>query len=174
MKKLTVDIPEIAALAENAEHEDEYYLDVQTGQVVIVPSDFSYRDLDSAEDLSDLPEWERELVPVAREIAAGNERYVSLPEYSSDEAYEQMAAFTQTVTDETLRQRLNAALRGDRPFRRFKNVLLQSPADEKRWFKFKDDGLEEFVRDWLREIGIEPPKAPEQRCGAEGRGAGDA
>jgi hypothetical protein len=156
MKRLAVDIAEIAALAENAEQEDEYYLDAQTGQVVIRPAEFTCRDLDDAAHVADLPEWERELLPVAREIAAGSERYVELPEYSSGEALDEMAAFVQTVTDATLQQRLNAALRGSHPFRRFKDVLLQSPADEKRWFKFKEERREEFVRAWLREVGLEP------------------
>ena len=71
-----------------------------------------------------------------------------------------MAEFTGTVRDAQLRDRLEVALDGRGAFRRFKNVLLEFPAERERWFAFRDQRLHAAAREWLAELRIEPTTAP--------------
>ncbi len=156
MKKLPVDIGEIAAMIDTSFREDGYYLDLQTGKVVIVPSELLYREFKDGEDSSARPDWEKELVPLAKEIQAGSDRYKPLPEADSRESYRDMESFTRTVDDPSLRQRLEDALDGRGAFSRFRRVLDHDDAERDRWFKFKDQAAARRVRDWLRDLDIEP------------------
>jgi hypothetical protein len=71
-----------------------------------------------------------------------------------------MAEFAGTVRDVRLRDRLEVALDGRGAFRRFKNALLDFPAERKRWFAFRDERLRTVAREWLEEEGIEPTTPP--------------
>ena len=114
------------------------------------------REFEDGEDSSGLPDWEKELVPVAEEIQAGSDRYKSLPEADSRESYHDMELFTGTVDDPSLRQRLEDALDGRGAFSRFRRVLDHHDAERDRWYKFKDQAAARRVRDWLRDLDIEP------------------
>lgn len=68
--------------------------------------------------------------------------------------------FAATVEDEELRELLFAALDGRGAFGRFKDVLAGCPGERQRWFRYKDERMEDRVRDWLRDLGIEPVDGP--------------
>jgi len=67
-----------------------------------------------------------------------------------------MEDFIGTVGDDRLRQRLDDAISGQRPFRRFKDVLRDAPAERDRWFAFQEERVLERALDWLASEGIEP------------------
>ena len=71
-----------------------------------------------------------------------------------------MEEFTGTVGAARLRDRLEVALDGRGAFRRFKNVLLDFPAERERWFAVRDERLRAAAREWLAEQGIEPTTTP--------------
>ena len=160
MKKLKVDIGEITSLMEMQESEDGYYLDVETGKTIIIPCELMDRDLDD-EDLSFLSDWEKDLVPIAREVEAENERYQTIPRIDSGEAYDDMASFAETVTDQNLREQLRLALDGWGAFRRFKNVLHNRPDEADRWYAYQEAAMAKRASEWLGEIGIEPVDSTE-------------
>jgi Uncharacterised protein family (UPF0158) len=60
------------------------------------------------------------------------------------------------VRDARLRDRLEVVLDCRGAFRRFKNVLLDFPAERERWFALRDERLHAAARDWLGELRIEP------------------
>ena len=62
-----------------------------------------------------------------------------------------MVAFTETVEDEDLQEKLWIALDGKGCFHRFKDVLLDYPEERERWFEFRDERTEQRVLDWLEE-----------------------
>lgn len=161
MKKLAVDISEIAELMDTTFDENECYLDLQTGKTVVIPSEL-LRGEDDEDDPSWLPNWERDLLPVVEEIEAGSERYAPIPEPDSREAYNDMVRFARTVTDQALREHLDIALDGSGAFRRFKSVLHNNPDELQRWYVFKDAALAERVRDWLRELDVDPVENAEE------------
>ena len=159
MKRLPIDFGEIAELMQNVDHESEYYLDTVTGAVVIIPPELL--DLESYTEEA-VPEWERELIPIARDIDAGGERYVPIPEFDSYEGYYLMVRFAGSVGDPKLRQLLAVALEGKGAFRRFKNALRNHPDEQKRWFAFRDAMMAERICEWLQQLDIEPLDGPVQ------------
>jgi hypothetical protein len=58
------------------------------------------------------------------------------------------------VKDEHLAELLEVAINGKGAFRRFKDVLLRYPEKRERWFKFKDERMEERALEWLEDIGV--------------------
>ncbi|UCE61483.1 MAG: hypothetical protein JSU63_06985 [Phycisphaerales bacterium] len=156
MKKLSVNIAEVADLMEMNDHEDEYYLDLQNGEPVVIPRELLREGWKDDDDMLDLPEWEKELRPIAEAITAGSNRYVPIPDVPSWDAYEDLVQFAETVTDPKLREFLAIALDGKGAFRRFRSVLDRNENELKRWYAFKDEAMVRRVREWLNGIGIEP------------------
>ncbi|MFH1747962.1 MAG: UPF0158 family protein [Planctomycetota bacterium] len=154
MKKLPVDIGEITELMDMHDTESEAYLDTHTGDTVLLPPEMV--DLEDDDDLGDLPDWEKELIPIARAINADSERYVPLPESDPREDYQLMVKFAESLNDPGLRNQMSIALDGPGAFRRFRRVLESYPREQERWYTFKDEALAERVQEWLHEIGIEP------------------
>jgi hypothetical protein len=139
---------ELALTANEAEWAG--YLDVRTGEVLMVPVDRLGQDDDwpSGEELED-------------GVDAG--RLVGVEPLGSSVEYGWMAAFSETVADPRLRERLGVALGGRGAFRRFKGVLLGAPAERDRWFAFRDARLRAAAREWLARQGIEPTTPPPTR-----------
>jgi len=139
------------------------YLDVRSGEVQMVPLDHFGEDEDepSEEDIDAL-------------LEAGH--LIHVEPLGSRVEYGWMAEFTETVRNARLRDRLEVALDGRGAFRRFKNVLLDHPAERERWFAFRDARVREAVREWLTGEGIEPTTAPRERrpghLGGESRRGG--
>ena len=157
MKKLKVDLEDIAICMENQRYESNFYLDMETGETLAIPDEVMTA-LEEEEFREGLPAWELELLPQAKEIFEGSARYVEIPVRPSHEAYEAMARFTEKVKDRNLQNRLSSALKGKGAFGRFKDTLREYPEIEKGWFKFKADRDKEEVKDWLESIGIEMDK----------------
>lgn len=162
LKKLKVDLDEITLAMDDQDRSfHEHYLDLETGETVLIPGEVmdAAEEEESAEEkeaAESLPEWEQELLALAKEIVSGNPRFREIPPRPSHEAYDQMVAFVRSLGDRLLQAKLEAALQGKGAFRRFKNELAGYPEVQEAWFKFKDAGEKEAARDWLRSIGIEP------------------
>jgi hypothetical protein len=105
---------------------------------------------------STLPDWEhavlREVDLVERFF---DERYLRVPSADSTESFSDMEAFVETVRSARWRDRLWRALSGRRPFRAFKDALIEAPPERERWFQFKQARMRERIVDWLRSEGVE-------------------
>jgi len=51
---------------------------------------------------------------------------------------------------------LDLALDGRGAFRRFKAVLSDYPVERERWFAFRQERLDQEIKEWLAENDIEP------------------
>jgi hypothetical protein len=145
----------------------ENWLDKQTGEVLSF--DRSIADaLAEGCGLAHLPQWQQHELESARRVlqAFGElpgeaedpralERYVHIPVIETGEAYETMVDFVETVRDGHLRELLEVALRGQGAFRRFKDVLLNYPAEQERWFEFESQRERATITAWAREEGVE-------------------
>jgi hypothetical protein len=122
------------------------YLDTRTGEVLMVPVDR----LDGEDD------W-----PSDDEIDAGLDagHLLAIEPLGASVEYGWMAEFAASVGDARLRERLELALSGRGAFRRFKNVLLDFPAERERWFAVRDGHLREAARGWLEDQDIEATTA---------------
>jgi len=158
MKKLEVDIDEIAFIMETSDEFDSVTLfDTETGEIVSIPNELMTAvESDDKEALKDLPDWEKDLIGIAESIANDDsERYIDIPRKPSYDTYNLMVEFADSVTNKHLREKLEIALDGKGAFSRFKKVISDYPDEEKRWFTFKDKRMREEVIEWLNDLGIE-------------------
>ncbi len=156
MRRLRVDLEDIAMAMETQMSEHESYLDTETGDVAIVPHELQGEEIFDEDYVEGLPQWEQDLVPLVREILDGSGRYAAIPTAPSYEEYDLMVEFAESVSDPRLRNLLSVALDGRGAFGRFKRVLRDHPKEQELWFRMRDEFSTERVREWLRELDIEP------------------
>jgi len=94
-------------------------------------------------------------------ISEDEDRYISLPEWDSNDGFRLMEKFASQLKNPVIRHELSAALNTKRGvFRSFKNVLDNYPEAEKMWYNFKDRKMRNEVIAWYNglreEWGLEP------------------
>jgi hypothetical protein len=137
-KTLKIDLDELCSAMEDSSYEHNYYLDLKTGEILLISD---YMDDEEAEKLRD-------------EIDEEPERYERIPRAESYEGYNDMEDFIATVEDEHLAELLEVAIDGKSAFRRFKDVLVNYPEERERWFRFKGERMEQRALEWLDDIGV--------------------
>lgn len=137
-KTLKIGLDELYDAMENSSYEVEYYLDLETGEILFV-----------SEGMDD-----EETGKLKNQIEEELGRYELIPKAESYEGYRDMQAFIATVEDDHLSELLEVAINGKGAFRRFKDVLLNYPEERERWFQFKDDRMKERALEWLDDIDV--------------------
>lgn len=145
MSPLPVDLEQLVVALESNDGGLQWFLDRETGEVFPVTDDI--RELDEA---------------LAEALEEGSGRYVFIEPLPSSESLRLMARFAASVPRSGVREQLEAALRGPKPFRRFKDALVQWPAQREAWFAFRDRALEARAREWLADQGIEVGEREEE------------
>ncbi len=149
-------------------YEHEWWLDKQTGRVILI-NDEARRYADGSSDVAKAPKWMGEMIEDAKSIMRafgelpdeGDDapvewgRFVRIPGDDSHGAFEDMEEFIGTVKSDRVYDALARALRGSRPFRRFKDALGDYPRVEEQWYAFRDQRLRERIKEWAREEGVE-------------------
>jgi hypothetical protein len=149
----------------------EYFLDMETGEIIILSEDIinkaqdilaqsydddigDYEDVE-VEKVPVIPEWMEDEIELALEIFIyEKERYARIPERSSRYGYETMKAFAETLEDGALREMILELLDGKNAFRRFKDSLAPYPKERKLWYGFNAKASRNEIKTWLRSIGI--------------------
>jgi hypothetical protein len=170
-RSLKVNLEDLAAAFDSGFDEVWHYLDLETGEVVMVTGDTRQQlgelleatDAETIEAVNEtiqkeeLADWEKDVLYTAALVEKGDgSRFVEIPKVDSWEGHEDMAAFIETVSDRHVRELLQAAIEGKGAFRRFKDVLAKSPQERERWFQFRDARMNERALDWLDGEGIQP------------------
>ena len=169
MRRLKIKRLDLEGAFETGFLETHYYLDTETGKVLMVQDEFR-RELerlteeagpeDKPEDLlrdSDLPEWQKQALAEARQVEENyGTRVVEVPQPDAREDIRDMAAFGSTVPEPRFRAELQRALHGRGAFRRFKDVLAGDFRERERWFQFKRARLRARMTNWLASLDIEP------------------
>lgn len=114
--------------------ENSFYLDSETGAVLLDSPDSD----ELPEDYGDDP------------------RYIYIEPTESHLAYETMQDFVDTLPEGRLADALQHALAGHKPFRQFKDILLDYPEARENWFRFKADFEMRQAAAWCAEHDIEP------------------
>lgn len=174
MRKLKVDMSELEFAFEQSPGEMSFFLDTETGELILITDEIRYELERIYEDIYDerdeediafaealrrrnMPEWMHAALRQADQVEQGyGSRYIDVPSADSREGYQHMEDFIDTVQDADLQDRLWNAIRGRGAFRRFKDVLLNYPQENKRWFDFKQAQIRQRVLEWLETEGIEP------------------
>jgi hypothetical protein len=169
---MNIDFDEIQKAMEDTERNAfEYFLDMETGEVIILSEDIinkaqeilsesydddigDYEDVE-VEEVPVIPDWMEEEIELALDVFIyEKERYARIPERKSSYGYDTMKAFAVTLEDESLREILLELLDGKNAFRRFKDSLAPYPKERKLWYGFNAKASRNEIRAWLRSIGI--------------------
>jgi Uncharacterised protein family (UPF0158) len=84
-----------------------------------------------------------------------NPRYLWIEPIESHESFRIMEDFVASVSDTKAAARVAAALSGPKPFRRFKDALLDYPALRQAWFAFEGAAHASLAQAWCEANGIE-------------------
>ena len=178
MKQLQVDFDEIQKATEDTERDSfEYFLDTETGEVVIISHELMDEaarvlhetyddDFDGFEDVEveqepDLPVWMEDEVELAMDVYMNQEfRYMRIPERDSSHVFSAMRQFTESVEDQGLKNELRSTLDGAGAFRKFKDRLAEYPAEKKRWYSYNAKVAKQEIAQWLMSIGIRADRIP--------------
>lgn len=172
-RKVKVDMVELAAALDMNSYEMRYYLDLETGEVLVVP-DYTARDLEEIYDeiydeqgtqtvpfeayLEEWgsPDWQKDLLRDAHRVEQGYGGRCIKIEWADPHAdYRDMERFIPHVEDPRLSQRLWDAIQGRGAFGRFKDLLARHPAVQEQWYAFKDAQLQRRLEEWLEMHNIE-------------------
>jgi Uncharacterised protein family (UPF0158) len=137
-KKVRVEMDQLRWAFEQHDDEWEWIFDTETGAV--------FR----------LTEEDEPPLPIKQIEDDETGRFLSIEPDDPHEGYRDMEDFITTVREPVLRDLLSIALAGKGPFRRFKDVLVRSPEERQRWFRFQEARLDARIREWLAENDIEP------------------
>jgi hypothetical protein len=139
--KLKIDFDEFQMAIEGFDTLGEpmsHFLDTETGEVLVLCRHW--------EDYDELCE---------RIDGDLGERYRRIEPLESHESFRIMEDFAASLPDSAIKSRLFDALSRNKPFRHFKDIVHSDPALRDRWFQFRDEAHEQYLREWLRENEVE-------------------
>jgi len=158
-----------------------HFLDLETGEVVGISEDdrWALEELFDNDDIADvevdLParlaqtdytdQFKEQLLLTYQIGTDFRTRFLPMPQEESHEAYADMAAFVETIADQSTRARLAHALEGRGAFRRFRDIVFDDRRLRDRWHALQNERRRERMRTWLEEEGFDvihtPPPPPE-------------
>ncbi|MFN2502391.1 MAG: UPF0158 family protein [Pyrinomonadaceae bacterium] len=139
MRNLTIDAEDLIMALQNDESESEYFLDLQTGEVLFrVDEGISQPDEEFESLLEEYPE-----------------RFLYISPFPSSDGWRLMAEFIEQQCDGSTRERLTGAINRSLPFRRFKETLAHYPDLRELWFAFERGAMLDIARKWIEAQGIE-------------------
>jgi hypothetical protein len=131
----------IKIIAEELDCGFRAFIHKKTGQLLFIPDTNSYSDLDT--DV-----WNEEIETLENNIA----EYYEIKKWTSNEAFEIMRAFSDQLTDHTLKRRLFESLKKRKPFRKFRYVIDDSDDFREQWFDFKNKWQQDYVARYLNQL----------------------
>ena len=135
LKRLPVDLEELAGVLEGDPLTGGGRIDLHTGEV-----------------------WPQAAIEYADDVG---ERWLQVYCEGSRAGYRDMEIFIDSLENDRVADRLARAIQGRGAFRRFKDVLADSPDLLERWYGFSDDRHRGRARAWLAGEGyastLEPP-----------------
>jgi hypothetical protein len=133
--------------------ESSSFLNKKTGEVVLM-TDYAMQAAEDDEPLEELPDWERELVAIAREILAETGQYISLPTKFDINEYSIMERFCVSLDRQEIGDILYDLISGSGAFRRFKDAIYKYGVEDE-WHTYRDNAIKEIAIEWCRENNIE-------------------
>jgi hypothetical protein len=140
MSGLTIRADELIMVFEGFGPEMQHFFDRQTGEVLTV--------------FEDMDEEDAEL------LDADPDRFLLIEPVPSYVGYEVMSDFVDTLPEGKVPRELTRALQQRRPFRRFKDVLLNYPTVREDWFRFHEQAFMKIIQEWLHDHGVEATLVP--------------
>lgn len=110
------------------------FYDKTTGEVVIVSEEFGEG---------------------APDVEQAGARFVLIPPLTSNERFQIMEDFIESLPNESLQDELNMALIEKGAFQRFEEVLRRYPTRQEQWRHFKSAKVTQQAKRWLKANGID-------------------
>ncbi len=157
LRSMPVDLDELSLALEGDPNLTGGKLDLRTGEVHLVSPMFGEDDEFDADGEHEDDEFDAD-------GEEPEERWLRFDSLGSRAGFEDMEEFLATVSDDTLAYRLERALSGRGPFRRFKDELADVPGELGRFRRFTDDRRLGRARAWLAGNGLRPfvPAKPDR------------
>ncbi|MHC4104325.1 MAG: UPF0158 family protein [Planctomycetota bacterium] len=150
---IRVKLDEIIEGLEFQSDESSSFLDKTTGKVVLI-SEYQMCAAEDDEPDEDSPDWEQDLVRIAKEIINETGNYIALPTKFDIHEYSIMEKFCLSLNDDEMCDTLYSLIKGSGAFGRFKNAIHEYDiADD--WYKYRNDELKAIAIEWCKEHGIE-------------------
>ncbi|HEX7999701.1 MAG TPA: UPF0158 family protein [Pyrinomonadaceae bacterium] len=146
MKREEIDHEALIAAVETELPDIEHFLDLRTGEVVIVVA------ANESAETGELDEIAADNRRLAARVRAEPERYERVPSIAPEAGFRWMQEFAASIADGCFRAEMQQTLRGctDNCFEAFRHCLQNAPESEReRWFAFRYEKIEEFIDEWL-------------------------
>jgi hypothetical protein len=140
MGKIKIDAGMLAEAMEDNSGTHDWYLDKQTGEIVMCADEFS-RD-----------EWSKD---DAERIEGEPERFLCIEPLEPHESFGVMEDFLAELDDGGPKETLFNSLRMRHPFRAFKDALCGYPDLREQWFEFHNLWMLEKAKEWLEEEQVD-------------------
>jgi|GEM_PF-1694985 len=149
MKRLFIDMDLLLELSsDDTRGEGESYLNTETGELSYVPINI-LETLRSDSSISDLEEWEKELVHEARLIIEDVEEvYLYIPVVEEQLITSIKIEYANSLNDLALKEKLLSILRVDCNSQNYNNTLMKY-GDIDSFYDYKDLKLYEYLINWL-------------------------
>lgn len=141
--------------------ENRYWLDKQTGAVVLIDSELSKFGLETLLfDSEDEREATRQILVLNGELESdeiiAKDRFLIIEPPHSGDNWSWMEKFVlNEVADSDMQEKLVNAISNSKPFRRFRAILDNSEEHLQQWYVFRDLCLRKFIADWAEANQIE-------------------
>lgn len=125
-----------------------------TGEIHLISDEDSMHCDEDFEEDEFIPEWQKEIIRIAKDISEHSENYIQLPDQWDIHEYSIMEKFCLSLTDEALRDEMYNSIKGKGAFRIFKDNIHRFGIAED-WYKYKDDAFREIAIEWCNENNLE-------------------
>jgi yecA family protein len=152
MKRLPINFPDLQQALEDSDNSSSAlcWLDTLTGRVIA-----KFDDPDTEGKFQNKLE------------RSDKHRFVPIDRIASHDSYEIMADFVGILPQSSIREKFERALGDSKPFRSFKETLLENVQVRNQWHKCHDEAVRLYAVEWLSDLGIRPieeEEAPESNA----------
>ncbi|HVT10929.1 MAG TPA: UPF0158 family protein [Fimbriimonadaceae bacterium] len=141
---ITIDLSELQCAMNDHSGVGEYFLDLETGEVIPKIDDFWGEEEGGEEEDPDKAAMEE-----------NPERFLLIDSLPSSQSFAIMEHFVWQLPEAEAKYKLGLALTKRKPFRTFKDALFEFPALREMWFDFELEEFARIAREWLSDNGVE-------------------
>ena len=149
-----VKLDDVIEHLEFASELNKSFLNKRTGEIHLIPEELEGYAEQNIEDEDFIPEWEKEIIPIIKEIQQNPDNYIQIPDQFYINEYTIMERFCLSLKDETLRDKMYYSIKGSGAFRRFKDSINDFGITDD-WYKYKDEAFREIAIEWCKENSLE-------------------
>lgn len=150
---MKVKLSEIADAIDFDSEESLSLLNKKTGELHLFQNEYLNVAQDD-EDLSNFVDWEQEVILRAKQYLKSQHDYISLPSKFDFNEYDIMESFIIELPNQKQKEVLLTAIKGKGAFSKFRQGIERFNLLNK-WYKYKDNALTEFTKNWCRENNID-------------------